>query len=223
MASFRQAAKLGLRWVELDVYLIKDNNLAVIHDRDLTRTTTSVGDVTDQDAASLGKIDAGTKFSPAFKGEPIPTLTQVLAFCAETGMGINIELKENKGAEVATLDALMACVQPTPLPLLISSFDPAMLRAAFQAMPLVPRGILFESLPTNWHEITASLDCYSVHCDQKNLKSQQVDKILKQGYSLAAYTVNDPEKARELWDRGVQALFTDLPSAMRPLLGQGTN
>jgi glycerophosphoryl diester phosphodiesterase len=218
MASFQKAASLGLRWVELDVYLTRDNSLAVIHDRDLARTTTSAGDVTTLDANGLKRLDAGSKFSPTFKDEPVPTLAQVMAFCVGRGLNINIELKENLGLEKATAETLKALLPQDSSSILISSFDPAMLEAAQQRLPNIARGILFEKLPRDWLKLAKRYQCYSVHCDQKPLKAHQVKEISQLGYQVAVYTVNNPERAQELWYWGVQALFTDLPNAMEPLI-----
>ena len=64
--------------VEVDVYLSKDNKVVVIHDDNTKRTTGHDGLVHKMTLAQLQKLDAGNWKASKFKGEPIPSLAQVL-------------------------------------------------------------------------------------------------------------------------------------------------
>jgi glycerophosphoryl diester phosphodiesterase len=57
-------------FVEIDVRMSRDNELVVIHDRTLERTTNGKGQVNDFTLEQLKELDAG-------KGEKIPTLKEV--------------------------------------------------------------------------------------------------------------------------------------------------
>src|SRR5512140_3219428 len=78
LASFRAAIAAGADMVELDVHLTRDNELVVIHDDTLERTTDGKGNVADKTLAELKALDAGFKFNPQFAGERIPTLAEGL-------------------------------------------------------------------------------------------------------------------------------------------------
>jgi len=65
--------------IELDVMLSADQKLVVIHDDTLERTTNGHGQVGNTPYAALRELDAGSWFSPEFKGEPIPLLDEVFA------------------------------------------------------------------------------------------------------------------------------------------------
>jgi glycerophosphoryl diester phosphodiesterase len=79
LAAFRAATLLGADGVELDVHASSDDEPVVIHDHDVARTTNGRGEVRTLDLAALKRLDAGAKFAPAFRGERIPTLDEVLA------------------------------------------------------------------------------------------------------------------------------------------------
>jgi glycerophosphoryl diester phosphodiesterase len=67
--------------IEFDVHLAADGELVVIHDDTVNRTTTGYGAETNVAAltlAQLKELDAGSKFSPLFAGERIPTLAEAL-------------------------------------------------------------------------------------------------------------------------------------------------
>ena len=71
MAAFRAALENGYG-IELDIHLMKDGNLAVIHDTTLIRTTGAEGKITDLTVEDLANYHLnGTD-------ETIPTFRQVL-------------------------------------------------------------------------------------------------------------------------------------------------
>lgn len=72
LRSIRLALRMGVAAVEVDVQLTKDGELAVIHDDTVDRTTDGTGQVRAFTLAELQRLDAG-------KGEPIPSLAEVVA------------------------------------------------------------------------------------------------------------------------------------------------
>ena len=79
LASFALAVNSpGIDMVELDVRLTRDEEVIVLHDRTLQRTTTGNGIARKYSLQELSKYDAGSWFEPAFQTERIPTLRQVL-------------------------------------------------------------------------------------------------------------------------------------------------
>src|SRR4026207_2194343 len=71
LRSFRCAIELGCDMAECDVHLTRDQQLAVIHDETVDRTTNGSGPVGGFTMAELKRLDAG-------KSEQIPTLDEVL-------------------------------------------------------------------------------------------------------------------------------------------------
>ena len=95
LAAFRLAAESGADIVELDVHLSSDGHVIVIHDKCLQRTTDAWGAVSRKSLAQFKALDAGSWFGAEFAGEPIPTLTEVLAWARERHppMLLMVELK----------------------------------------------------------------------------------------------------------------------------------
>jgi glycerophosphoryl diester phosphodiesterase len=94
LASFSRALELGVDVIELDVHLSQDNEVVVIHDEHLERTTSGRGLVRDQTLAALKTLDAGSSFSPVFQGERIPTLSEVFDLVADR-VPLVIEIKNS--------------------------------------------------------------------------------------------------------------------------------
>lgn len=218
LAGFRQAARLGASWVELDVHLTADGRLAVIHDSTLARTTNGRGRVARRTVAQLAELDAGGWFGSRFRGEPLPMLEDALALIAELDLGVNVEIKPARGREAPTLAALKRAIAaawrvPGP-PLLLSSFERRAVAVAAEVLPKIPRALVSRRMPRDWREIAARLGCAGLHLDHRHLDPLRVLAIKSSGLALAAYTVNDPGRAVLLWSWGVDALFSDSPDLL---------
>ncbi len=98
------AVEKGAHQIEFDVYVTKDDELVVIHDRTVDRTTDGSGEVTEMTLDEIRELDAGSWFDPEFAGEKVPTMREVLEVIPE-GIFVNVHLKrgERLGAKSAQL------------------------------------------------------------------------------------------------------------------------
>ena len=208
----------GFHAVEFDVMLARDGVPVVMHDPYLGRTIAGSGNVFDYDAAELVAMDAGSWFGAQFKGEPVPLFTQFVAFCQAHGIWMNIEIKPAPGFEAETGRVVAALTRAMfgleiarddPVVPLLSSFSVVALAAARQAAPDVPRALLLDVVPADWREQAIALDAVAIHTNQKNLTHSLARQIKVAGLGLFCYTVNDPGRARELVEWGVDAMCTD--------------
>ena len=206
-------ARLGLKMIEFDAKLSADNVVFLLHDDLVDRTSDGRGPAKAMRYDEITKLDAGTWFDPRFKGARMPTLAQVAERCFLHGLAANIEIKPCEGREVETgvlvaqeAARLWADAEPAPL---LSSFSYAALEAAAEAAPDLPRGMLYEDVPADWRAQTAALSCVSLHADHTRLDEALVREIKDSGLRVLAYTVNEPARARELAQWGVDAICTD--------------
>ena len=215
LASLRKAAEMGLLWVEFDVRLSRDGHLVLFHDEDLARTTNGRGRLGDHDLAMLKKLDAGSGFSFAFRGESIPTLTEAIEVLQAHGLGANIEIKSDRGREMETAEAVvqtLRAVWPSALPPpIISSFDSAALALSAAAAPEWEHALVMKTIPRDWRRRLDAAGSIAVHCNARWLSHQRADEVLAAGLPLRCYTVNAARMARKLFAWGVNAVFTDAP------------
>jgi glycerophosphoryl diester phosphodiesterase len=207
------AARLGLKMIEFDAKLSADNVVFLLHDDLVDRTSNGRGLAKAMRYDEIAQLDAGTWFDPRFANARMPTLAQVSERCFLHGLAANIEIKPCQGrdAETGALVAqeaarLWADADPAPL---LSSFSYASLQAAAEVAPDLPRGMLYEAIPAYWRAQTAALSCVSLHADYTTLNERLVGEIKDSGLRILAYTVNDPVRARELAQWGVDAICTD--------------
>ena len=68
MPAFELLTKYGVKWLETDLGITKDEHVVVLHDDYLDRTTSGSGPLTDIMFDDLRQLDAGSWFSPEFTG-----------------------------------------------------------------------------------------------------------------------------------------------------------
>jgi glycerophosphoryl diester phosphodiesterase len=90
MAAFSVGWQREADLLELNVQFTRDGHVVVIHDSSLERTTRGTGWVGDKTLEELRTLDAGSWYGPAFSGERIPTLDEVVAW-AKGRIRLNIE------------------------------------------------------------------------------------------------------------------------------------
>ncbi|WP_419211304.1 glycerophosphodiester phosphodiesterase [Maribacter sp. X9] len=107
IAAFKEAIRLGAQMIEFDVQMTKDNQLVIMHDDKVNRTTNGHGKVRHLSLRKIKKLDAGKWKSKRFKNERVPTLKEVLEIMP-TNIWLNIHLKGDEILGIATAKAIMA-------------------------------------------------------------------------------------------------------------------
>jgi glycerophosphoryl diester phosphodiesterase len=92
LKGFTLAIDQGADFLELDIHLSADEQLVVIHDDTVDRTTNGTGRVNQLSLKELQLLDAGCWMGPTHCGERIPTLNEVLEL-TNSRTGLVIELK----------------------------------------------------------------------------------------------------------------------------------
>ena len=138
MAAFRAALNAGFG-IELDVHLMKDGNLAVIHDSSLLRTAGA--DVRIEDL-TVEELDA---YRLEQSAEKIPLFRDVLALYAGKAPLI-VELKCDNGNHAALCEAACNMLDSYRGPFCVESFDPRAVIWMRKNRPNYIRGQLSE----NW-------------------------------------------------------------------------
>jgi len=228
MASIRAAKQLGVSVVEVDVMLSKDDVLFIHHDNQLDRCTNGNGYLWDKTAAELRSLDAGTWFDSKFAHEPLPLLSELLLECNSLGLGLNVEVKhatdhggdipteEDKVRERRLADVVCSFVQQLgpaicdPAKVVFSSFSIAALEVLDSRLPNYKRSYLVEEVPANWEETYRRLNCCSFNLNHKKSSKEQIQRICEK-VPVFTFTVNDPQRAMELFSWGVSGVFSDCP------------
>ena len=133
MAAFRAALENGYG-IELDIHLMKDGKLAVIHDTSLLRTAGVDVNITDLTAEDLPKYPLNDQ------GELIPTFDQVLELFAGKAPLI-IEIKEDGNCR-KVVNAAVRAMRGYEGPYCMESFHPKCIYELKKRYPHIIRGQL---------------------------------------------------------------------------------
>ena len=213
LAGMRAARNHGFTFVEYDVKLSSDGVLFLLHDDLLDRTTDGRGPARALTWDALQTLDAGRYLDPSFEGERLISVATVAEYTLGEGLLSNGEVKPCPGREHETGTAVALAIRQwwarSAIPPLVSSFSEDALAAAHVAAPEIPRALLVEAVPADWHDRLVRHDCVALNIHERHVTQDIVAAVQEKGYRVAAYTVNDPGRARELFDWGIDALFTD--------------
>ncbi len=220
LSAMRTGTRFGYKMAEYDVKLSSDGVAILMHDSVLNRTTNGKGSAGDLNFAEIAALDAGSWYSPDFAGETVPTLEAIARYTQAVGMASNIEIKPTPGLEEITGARVAELAQTlwatAALPPLLSSFSIESLRAAKQAVPSLPRGWITESLSEGWQRAVSELGCVSIHLKHTLVTQAMIAELRQAGLRIAVWTVNDPIRANELLDWGIDALITDALDRITP-------
>jgi glycerophosphoryl diester phosphodiesterase len=212
IAAFDHAQLLGADGIELDVHLSRDGVAVVHHDHTLERTTPLRGAIADQTAEQL---EAGA----------VPTLAQVLARYPVAR--IIIELKVD-GAELA--HAVVAAVRAARAEarVCIGSFWLPALRAVRAVAPELATSAAREevrwALYRSWCRWPSRDSAYSGYQVPERSGATRVvsprfiSDAHRAGLGVQVWTVDDPADAQRLLEWGADAIITNRPDLMIPIV-----
>jgi glycerophosphoryl diester phosphodiesterase len=243
-----QAAVGHCDFIELDIRLSRDGAWIVCHDETLERTTDVErrfpGElrprrVVDYTLNELCLLDAGSwflqrdPFEALHSGKvwretveallPIrlPTLEEVLDFSAESGMPLNIEIKDMptltaKRVARRFLEALESYPRALP-PLLVSSFNHRYLAELGRGDPSLPlAALVMDSHPPHLRDYLARLWVEAYHLDTALADTAPVTELDRSGIRCGVFTVNEPTRQESLFRQGYRSVFADILSAPEP-------
>ncbi len=209
LAAFRAALEAGASYLEVDLQLSSDGVAFVHHDWDTLRTCGVPGIIGDQTAALLTGLTAGfsARFGEEFKGEPLPSLTDLCALLSEwPDVTVFLEIKpqsvERFGADLV-LDAILPHAEPLGERAVLLSFSTEVLSAARERSSL-PRGVACDRHADLKSSAVEAIEPRHVFCDVNHLPS--TGPLAIEGRTLTVWEVVDPDLSRELLDRGVDLI-----------------
>lgn len=222
LAAFLLALEQGADGIELDAQLTRDGEVVVFHDPSLQRITGAVGQVCEWDWAELRRLDAGSHFDIAYRGEPIPSLDEIFATVGQRTI-INVELKNYASPTDALPEKTAALVERHRLAgrVIFSSFNPLALLRARRMLPQTPVGLLaLPGLPGAWARgwIGRLLRYNALHPALPDVTPAMIVAQHRRGCRVNVYTVNQAAEMRRLAQWGADGLITDDPLLARRVL-----
>ncbi|GAA4920725.1 glycerophosphodiester phosphodiesterase [Stackebrandtia albiflava] len=233
-AAFAAAAAHRPTTIEVDVQLTRDGVPVLLHDFTPARTTDVAAvfpgradhPVNTFTLSELHRLDAGAHRNGRFAGQRILTLAEVPDLIGPCRTGLFVELKHparHPGLERAVDDVLSSDSRWDDLiaadRLTFLSFAADSLRRMSALRPGVASMWLATRIPgrSRLARLAGWADEFGV--DERAVSGpDDVARVQAAGLRLNVYTVNDPDRMRELLDWGVDALTTDYPGVLAAVL-----
>jgi len=195
LASFLEALKAGLDGVELDVWLTADGVFAVRHDAE-----TPKGPVFRLDFATLKALEPET-----------PRLEEVLELQEAFPQALlNVELKGFPGLSEEAAPRLARLLRGRE-GVWVSSFDPVALHLLKREAPDLPTALL---MAQDLSGLAPCLEAAALHPNRALVTEDRLARWKEAGFSVVAWTVNEPLEARHLLRLGVDGLIGDRPEVL---------
>lgn len=215
--AFEETYKRGIRGYEIDIRRTQDGHLVLFHDADLNRIVGREGAIEQLTLAEVRALK--TK-----KGNPIPTLDEVLAFFSDKpGVYIEFEMKTNQPVyEEAVLkqycDQLYAkayAAMPPTSDYVLTSFDTRPLRYLRETYPAVE--LLFiksVGLSQAVLDEAKELGVTRVGCNIDGTTRAMVKEAKKQGFTVSLWPGRSVEDFLLGVSLGSDYLCSDVPVAV---------
>jgi glycerophosphoryl diester phosphodiesterase len=224
IASFRLAVDQGADFIELDAKLSVDDQVMVIHDQTVDRTTNGSGRVNKLTCAELQKLDAGSRFNAKFAGEKIPTLDEVFKAVGKD-IFINVELTnyESKNDDLIPLVSEVVKNNQMEDRVIFSSFLPKNLAAIHKLLPQAPTAMLCLEGIAGWPTrsfLLLGVAPKLLHPYIADTTPALVAREHKRGRRVHVWTVNAEKDMENLIKMGVDGIFTDDPLKAKQILAR---
>lgn len=211
LLAIEQALTQQADGIEIDVFQLA-NELVVIHDRWVSRTTNGNRPLADYTLEELQTLDAG-------QGQFVPTLWQVLQLVnGQCLMNIEVKGVDDVSLIKACINKAVSQLNFRPEQFIVSSFDHHLLLAFKSIAPTIKIGALTANNPLNYAGFAEELQAYSVNADVSFLDQAFVMDAHSRGLKIFAYTVDEPEDLLRLQAWGVDGVFSNGPAKAIKLL-----
>lgn len=203
MKAFQQAFEDGADGIEFDVRLTADNQMVIIHDSLINRTSNGIGLVRKKTYQELLEFDFG-------KGEKIPLLEDVLKKFRNQKW-LNIEIKE-QGFEkqlIELLDKLKITQK-----YVISSFDISVIQKIKELNSEIPTAFLYQTIRFNLQALISKTQCDGIHPKHTIVNRRLFSEARYYRLAIRAWTVDSERKAWKLTKLGINGIITNNPKKL---------
>ena len=215
LEGFHHAYKQGARRFELDIQLTADEQLVVIHDTSLERTTGVSAKVKNCSLNEISKLDARSN-TPSW-GVPcqIPALDQLVNALAKIEHW-QFEVKTDSKVRLNVLcDKLVEFIQGENLinQCVVTSSNTWFLKEIKKRDQTIETGYVAEYRIPNPVSTAKKLGCHYLCLNYSLCSETLMVEARKYNLHVSCWTVNSINDMQSLKEKGVDSLITDFPSS----------
>lgn len=199
ISSFQRAVDLGSGIIEFDVRKTLDNELVVIHDSKLDRTTNGKGLVRSKTLYEIKKLDAG-------KGQTVPAVSEVFE-SFKGKVNFVVELKEEN-----TEEQILELIHKFNISneVILVSFKKKVLKRLSTIDRFIKTGLI-TLFGYNCAQTALSLGCSAVATNNMFVTVNKIRKAHDNKLLFYCWTVNNKQRCLTLKNMGVDGVITNIP------------
>ncbi|HEX8748606.1 MAG TPA: glycerophosphodiester phosphodiesterase [Pyrinomonadaceae bacterium] len=235
MHAFERAVPMKVDVLEMDMRATADDQLVIIHDSTVDRTTNGSGPVSAMTLEELKRLDAGYRWSPdggrSFpmrgRGLSVPTLSEI--FNAFAGVRLNIDIKQESPSIVQPF-CRMIREHEAEANLTVASFNQGVLdRFRAECAGVATSGSVldirsFLALETEQgaaetYRVIRALQVPEYVGGRLLVTSGFIEEAHRRGLEVHAWTINDEAAMKRLIELKIDGIITDFPDRLLRLLG----
>lgn len=221
LAAFQKAVDLDADGVELDIQLTKDDQIVVIHDETIDRTSDGKGWVKDYTLEELRAFNYN-RTKPEYKHADIPTMREVFELLKPAGLFINIEIKTGVVFYEKIEEKILALTKEMGMEdrVCYSSFNHYTVTRIHELKPDAEVGFLYADGPIDMPSYGVKHGVNALHPALYNLQYDGFVKECKEkGLKLNVWTVNERPYMEMCCQYGVDAIITNYPDIAKEVVG----
>ena len=221
LAAFQKAVDLDADGVELDIQLTKDDQIVVIHDETIDRTSDGKGWVKDYTLEELRAFNYN-RTKPEYKHADIPTMREVFELLKPTGLFINIGIKTGVVFYEKIEEKILALTKEMGMEdrVCYSSFNHYTVTRIHELKPDAEVGFLYADGPIDMPSYGVKHGVNALHPALYNLQYDGFVKECKEkGLKLNVWTVNERPYMEMCCQYGVDAIITNYPDIAKEVVG----
>ena len=210
MPAFELAAMENLSWVELDVHQTKDGVIVCNHDSDISRTTGVKLSIHDTNYAELKKYIYGDWMPGNYSYVTMPTLKEVLSFCYDHNIHVQVELKGHRD-DVNYEENVLSVINETDMhdQVMIIAQDYRRLERINELDPTIIKGYCMAFAYGKLDDIECT---NNVTIEESNVTPELVEDLHSRGVKVFCWTVDSEDSIQYLVSCDVDVIGTDNPT-----------
>ena len=217
MLSFEKAIEAGCEGMEFDVHFTKDQEIVIIHDERIDRTSSGTGYVKDLTYQELCQFDFSYHWMGQVPFQKIPTLREYFELVKDLELVHNIELKtgvfEYPGIEQAVYDLIREYHMDQKV--IISSFNHHSVMRMKAIAPELPCGFLSETWILDVGDYVKRHGIEAYHPQFMMLTDEETEDLKAHGRQINTWTVNQPEDIRHMIALQCDGIISNYPDRVK--------
>ena len=225
LAAIKQALPTPAEFIEIDIHQTKDNQIVVMHDASVARTTNGKGNIADLTLAEIKKLNAGSWYDTAYQNERVPTLEEVLQV-VKGQKKLLIEIKKGndyyEGIENQTI-ALIQKYKAHNWCTLQSFYDPVLEKIWKNEISVPTHKLIVGKLPWlplyydhgfRWGNFDKYDRASAINVHHYFASKAFIRHVHTNGFKTFVWTVDDPEEINALIDRGADGIISNKAASL---------